>query len=50
MRCFLGRENETGKILNSSVSGNTSAAWLAMHWWAMADLFLTHGDSLAQSS
>ena len=19
--------------------------WLAMHWWAMADLFLSHGDS-----
>ena len=21
------------------------AAWLAMHWWAMANLFLSHGDS-----
>ena len=21
------------------------AVWLAMHWWAMADLFLSHGDS-----
>ena len=21
------------------------AAWPAMHWWAMADLFLSHGDS-----
>jgi hypothetical protein len=24
---------------------SASVAWLAMHWWAKANLFLSHGDS-----
>jgi hypothetical protein len=31
-------------------SNTAPVAWLVMHWQAMADLFLSHGDSLAQSS
>jgi hypothetical protein len=27
------------------VCASALAAWLAMHWWAMADLFLWLGDS-----
>jgi hypothetical protein len=37
-------------LLRECACASALEAWLAMHWQAMADLFLSHGDSLAQSS
>jgi hypothetical protein len=50
MVCTEGNSKRTITFLHLCQQLSAQAGWLARHWMTMADLFLSHRDSVAQSS